>query len=204
MLKFNEVNQINVNGYTEKKGNLTYLSWANAWGEFCKIYPTATYEIKKNDTGLPLFGNSELGYMCYTSVTVEELTHEMWLPVMDHRNKALLKPTTFDINKTVMRCLTKNLAMFGLGLYIYAGEDIPEDSEQKEAPAKTELATEGQIRAIYGKLKATGITEAQFKEFMSKKDTKHDYSDFKKFSKKFASGLMTYIDIKLKEEFYKQ
>lgn len=130
-MKFEEVLNINVNDKTEKKNNLTYLSWAWAWGEFKKIYPSATYEIVKNG-GIPYFAD-ESGAMVYTKVTADELTYEMWLPVMDYRNKAMKKGefTMFDVNKTIMRCLTKNLAMFGLGLYIYAGEDLPE-GETKE------------------------------------------------------------------------
>jgi len=119
---------LNVNDFTDKKGKLTYLSWANAWKEFLKVFPGATYKIIKNDQMMPYFGNKDVGFMCYTTVTVEELTHEMWLPVMDNRNGANKNPSATDINKTVMRCLTKNLAMFGLGLYIYAGEDLPEDN----------------------------------------------------------------------------
>lgn len=131
MEKLNELLELNVNNMTENKGGFTYLSWALAWKEFIKIYPKAKYEIKKNDQGLPVFGSKELGYMSYTTVTVDDITHEMWLPVLDFRNKPLLTPNTFDINKTVMRCLTKNLAMFGLGLYIYAGEDLPVEQKQK-------------------------------------------------------------------------
>jgi hypothetical protein len=131
--------KLNVNEQTEKKNGLTYLSWAWAWAKTIEIYPTATYTIKKDLNGIPAFGNDKVGYMCYTTVTIGEITHEMWLPVMDHRNKTILQPQMFDINKTVMRCLTKNLAMFGLGLYIYAGEDLPEDdaSAQVEPPKKS-------------------------------------------------------------------
>lgn len=151
MKHFKELNAINVNAHTEKKKNLTYLSWAWAWAEVKKKYPDANYRIIKFD-GLPYIFDSLTGYMVYTEVTIEEVTHEMWLPVMDGANKAMkedpytykvnewvngqktgnmidkeVEPATmFDINKTIMRCLTKNLAMFGLGLYIYAGEDIPE------------------------------------------------------------------------------
>ena len=121
--------ETDVSGKTEKKNGLTYLSWSWAWAEFIKLYPSATYEIKKNVNGLPCFGDDKLGYMVYTAVTVDAVTHEMWLPVMDFKNKSMLQPTTFDINKAVMRCLTKNLAMFGLGLYIYSGEDLPETEE---------------------------------------------------------------------------
>lgn len=134
MSKFEELYNLNVNDKTEKKNNLTYLSWAWAWAEFKKAYPEATYEIVKFD-GLPYAVDQNTGYMVYTRVTADGLTHEMWLPVMDYRNKALQvgNATMFDINKTIMRCLTKNLAMFGLGLYIYAGEDLPEDETSKQA-----------------------------------------------------------------------
>lgn len=125
MLDFKKVVETDVSKMVEKKNGLSYLSWAMAWKEFCKIYPNATYQIVKNENGIPCFGDDKLGYMVYTRVTVEELTHEMWLPVMDFRNKTMLNPTMFDINKTVMRCLAKNLAMFGLGLNVYTGEDYP-------------------------------------------------------------------------------
>ena len=143
---FETLNAINVNEHTEGKNGLTYLSWAWAWAEFKKAYPEATYEVVKFD-GKPYVYDENLGYMCYTTVTVDGLTHEMWLPVMDGANKAMKAQaytykdrygkekevqaaTMFDINKTIMRCLTKNLAMFGLGLYIYAGEDLPEVDAQ--------------------------------------------------------------------------
>lgn len=131
-MNFSEAYKIDVSQMTEKKNNLTYLSWANAWKEFKKIFPEAKYEIIKDENGRCWFGDDEHGYVVYTTVTVGELTYEMWLPVMDYRNKSILKPTTFDINKAVMRCLTKNLAMFGLGLYIYAGEDLPEEEKPKD------------------------------------------------------------------------
>lgn len=157
---FEKLYGINVNDKTEQKNGLTYLSWAWAWGEFKKVYPEATYEIKRNEQGLPYIYDENLGYMVFTSVTVGNLTHEMWLPVMDGANKSMkskpytyqqkeynygkftgkyiektVEPATmFDINKTIMRCLTKNLAMFGLGLYIYAGEDLPEEQDNGESP----------------------------------------------------------------------
>ncbi len=144
--KFQELYSLNVNEYVEKKQGLSYLSWSYAWAEFKKIYPDATYEVKKDEQGRCYFGDAEIGYMVYTSVTAGGLTYEMWLPVMDGANQAMkLQAYTyktrngektvdaismFDINKTVMRCLVKNLAMFGLGLYIYAGEDLPEDIKE--------------------------------------------------------------------------
>lgn len=140
--KFCELISLDVSGRVEQKQGLSYLSWAWAWAEFKKIYPDATYNVKKDEQGRCWFGDPELGYMVYTEVTAGGLTYEMWLPVMDGANKAMkAQPykyatrngdktveamTAFDVNKAVMRCLVKNLAMFGLGLYIYAGEDLPE------------------------------------------------------------------------------
>lgn len=135
MSKFEEIMKINVNEKTEKKGILTYLSWAWAWAEFKKVYPDAQYEVVKFADGKPYYHDDKTGYMVYTKVTAEGLTYEMWLPVMDSRSRALLDATMFDINKTIMRCLTKNLAMFGLGLYIYAGEDLPEGEDKPKPPA---------------------------------------------------------------------
>jgi hypothetical protein len=138
MGKFEEVYAINVNDKTEKKGNLTYLSWAYAWAEFKKVYPDATYKVNEFD-GTFCSGNEKMGYMVQTQVTAGERTYEMWLPVMDIRNNAILQPKMTEINKSIMRCLTKNLAMFGLGLYIYAGEDLPELPKNFEPLTQKEL-----------------------------------------------------------------
>ena len=143
MDKFEEVYAINVNDKTEKKGKLTYLSWAFAWAEFKKIYPDATYKVNEFD-GKFCSGNDQMGYMVQTQVTAGERTYEMWLPVMDIRNNAILQPKMTDINKTIMRCLTKNLAMFGLGLYIYAGEDLPQTA------SKVQPITEKELREKWG------------------------------------------------------
>lgn len=162
MSVFETLNKANVNGHTEEKNGLTYLSWAWAWAEVKKVYPDANYTIEKFD-GLPYVYDENTGYMVYTTVTIEGITHEMWLPVMDGANKAMkAKPytyiskqygkevekkvnaaTMFDVNKAIMRCLTKNLAMFGLGLYIYAGEDLPE-CEQPQLPTREDMLKEVQ------------------------------------------------------------
>jgi hypothetical protein len=147
---FERLSAINVNDHVEKKKDLSYLSWAWAWSETKRSCPDATYKIGETDY------DESLGFMCHTSVTIEGESLEMWLPVMDGANKSMLKKsyqyttrygdksveaaTTFDINKTIMRCLVKNLAMFGLGIYIYAGEDLPEGDKSEvvmpKAPVK--------------------------------------------------------------------
>lgn len=149
-IMFNALSNLDLSDKCEKREQLTYVSWSNAWSEFKAAYPSATYEILKNENGLPYFSDPNLGIMVFTSVTVDDVTHQMWLPVMDSKNKTMkLQPYTysvwdnykkayvektvqaasmFDINKTLMRCLVKNLAMFGLGLYIFQGDDLPEKS----------------------------------------------------------------------------
>lgn len=155
---FSTLNAIDVNGHTEKKktgsAELTYLSWPWAWAEIKKRYPEASYTIYRDEHNKPYIEDPDMGLMCYTTVTIEGQTHEMWLPVMDGANKAMKRTsytyqvwdrinrkfvdktvaaaTMFDINKTIMRCLVKNIAMFGLGLYIYAGEDLPETPAEQQ------------------------------------------------------------------------
>lgn len=134
---FSKLNSINVNDKTEKKNGLTYLSWAWAWGEVKKLYPDATYTIYENT--LPngyivnYFTDGRTSYV-KTGVTINNLEHIEELPVMDYRNKSILleNMTSFDVNKTIQRSLTKALARHGLGLYIYAGEDLPEDEKDNE------------------------------------------------------------------------
>jgi hypothetical protein len=159
---FETLSAINVNDKVEKKSGLTYLSWAWAWGEVKKVYPDAVYSVLQDpSTVKPYFFDEALGYMVMTNVTIQGQTLEMWLPVMDGANKSMKhEPYTystrygdksveqasmFDINKTLMRCLVKNLAMFGLGHYIFAGEDLPESesdtiSTPSKAPAKPVIA----------------------------------------------------------------
>ena len=133
---------INCNDKTEKKNGLTYLSWAWAWGIVKEKCPDANYKVRQYD-GKPYLFDENLGYLVTTEVTINGETIEMSLPVMDSANKAQKHEpytwgkynktceaaTMFDINTAIMRCLTKNLAMFGLGHYIYAGEDIPQQIE---------------------------------------------------------------------------
>ena len=146
---FETLYRLDVNEHVDKKDTgrvtLSYLSWPWAWAEVKKRYEDAQYEIVKDQNGLPYFADPATGIMVYTKVTLNGITHEMWLPVMDSANNAMKledydfqtrygtkhvnAATMFDINKTIMRCLVKNLAMFGLGLYIYAGEDLPEETE---------------------------------------------------------------------------
>lgn len=125
----------NVNDHTEKKANLTYLSWAWAWAEALKADPKATYKVEMFDG--KCYMNINGTFMVWVTVTIFEKPMTCQLPVMDHRNKAIPNPDAFQVNTAIMRCMTKALSLHGLGLYIYAGEDLPEDEanvKEKEKP----------------------------------------------------------------------
>lgn len=161
--------ELDCSAYTDEKNKLAYLSWANAYREALKAYPNLDYSIIKDDNGKSYFGDDVVGYMVYTTITIESKTREMWLPVMDFRNKSILKPSTMDINKAIMRCLVKNLAMFGLGTYIYAGEDLPEDNTPVELPTATnELVN----KAIAWSIKSDKTKEEILKKLENYKLTK--------------------------------
>lgn len=127
---FRTLNAIDVNDHTEQKANLTYLSWAWAWTEIKTLYPDTTYTIYENKDGLNYHTD---GKTCWvkTGVTCNGIEHIEYLPVMEHRNKSipLANVTSFDVNKAIQRSLTKAVARHGLGLYIYAGEDLPEPED---------------------------------------------------------------------------
>lgn len=135
---FAELYAINVNKYVEKKNGLSYVSWPFAWGEVKKLHPDATYTIYENADGL--FYHTD-GRTCWvkTGVTVNGIEHIEYLPVMDFKNRSIPvdQVTSFDVNKAIQRSLTKAVARHGLGLYIYAGEDLPESEtpEDKTVPA---------------------------------------------------------------------
>lgn len=137
---FEQLNKINVNGHTEKKNGLTYLSWAWAWAEVKKLYPGATYTIYERDTEFGPVNYFTDGRTCWvkTGVTIEGLEHVEELPVMDFKNRSIAygDVTSMDINKAIQRSLTKACARHGLGLYIYAGEDLPEEEADAEREAK--------------------------------------------------------------------
>ncbi len=196
-ISFEKVYGINVNDKTERKGQLTYLSWAWAWAEFKKIYPDAMYKVDQFD-GTYCTGNPALGYMVRTEVTADGLTYEMWLPIMDGRNQTIYEPKMTEVNKTIMRCLTKNLAMFGLGLYIYAGEDLPESEDggndnqnpfpniapRKPAQQSTQQQQQSQPQKAQGEM-----TEEQALNF-SLKNGKHAGKPFKDVPQDYLKWLV--------------
>jgi hypothetical protein len=127
---FAKLNQLNVSDHIEKKGPFSYLSWAWAVQQLRLADPAATWEVKRFD-GLP-FLRTEVGYFVEVAVTVQGTTLSQIHPVLDAKNRVLEAPSAFDVNTSIQRCLVKAIALHGLGLYIYAGEDLP-GSERQES-----------------------------------------------------------------------
>ena len=148
---FTKLNNINVNEKTEKKNGLTYLSWAWSWGEVKKLYPDANYVIYERETEFGPVNYFTDGRTCWvkTGVIINGIEHIEELPVMDFKNKSIPLEvlTSFDINKTIQRSLTKAVARHGLGLYIFAGEDLPEEEASKE-PKKTNESEKEKLELI--------------------------------------------------------
>ena len=128
-----ELLKINVNDHTERKGNLTYLSWAWAWAEVLKIDSGARWTAHEWDNSPVMYLRNGTA-MVKVSVEIKGDIKTCILPVMDNRNRAIVDPDAFAVNTAIMRCLAKAIAMHGLGLYIYAGEDLPEAEKAEPNP----------------------------------------------------------------------
>lgn len=173
----NTLLKLNVNEHTEKKGNLTYLSWAWAWAEALKADPAATFRVE-------MFGEYlDKCYMDINGTAMVWVTATMFgkamtcqLPVMDHRNKPITNPDAFAVNTAIMRCMTKALSLHGLGLYIYAGEDLPEADTSlidKIADAIRALHDKGDLAGMYGEWESIADNEVRLAVWaMLKPDTK--------------------------------
>jgi len=156
--------KINVNDHTEKKNGLTYLSWAWAWAEVLKIDPAATWDVHTfgpTDDPRPYMRVGKTA-MVFTTVTIKGVKRHCQLPVMDHRNKAIPEPDAFQVNTAIMRCMTKAISMHGLGLYIYAGEDLPEGAEEPEPPKKDPIPQSFRSSATMGEMEALPPDQQQY------------------------------------------
>lgn len=184
MTVFETLNAVNVNGHTEKKNGLTYLSWAWAWGELLKRFPDSTYTVYENKDGWNYHTD---GKTCWvkTGVTVDGKEYVEMLPVMDFKNRSIPADavTSFDVNKAIQRSLTKAVARHGLGLYIYAGEDLPEGEEQEQPKAEPVQTTKVKSLKIlmekamlaYGMEKAPERFEMLMKRAGCTKETMNEY-----------------------------
>ncbi len=185
---FAELSKINVNEHIERKGQFSYLSWPFAVSQLRQFDPTASWVVQRFD-GLP-FLKTDLGVFVEVGVTVQGITLSQIHPVLDGKNRPLVEPSAFDINTSIQRCLVKAIALHGLGLYIYAGEDLPESDAQGEVkvvhkpvtpvpapstvhdfPARiatsSDQMTQPQLRYIKKLIVESGTTEEQVLSFFS-------------------------------------
>jgi hypothetical protein len=169
--------KINVNDHTEKKNGLTYLSWAWAWQEALKADQTATFDVQTFD-GKPYMDVNGTG-MVWVTVTLFGQPRTCMLPVMDYKNKPILNPDAFAVNTAIMRCMTKALALHGLGIYIYAGDDLP----QSDVPTTMGELTKQEDAPKYEKIVAKTAPKA---------DPSLDNSDESR--KLFADGMVEYTN----------
>ena len=145
MSAFAKLSRIDVSKHVEKKGQLSYLSWAWAWGVLMEHYPDSNYTFSENEI------HADGSVTVHCSLTVESITRAMWLPVMDNRNNSIQNPTSRAISDAKMRALTKAICMHGLGHYIYAGEDLP----------KAESISEDELKALSDIIEATETDTAR-------------------------------------------
>ena len=172
MTNYNELRKINCNEFTERKGNLTYLSWTYALDILLQHDPMATWEFLE-----PLVYNDTV--MVRTEVTALGKTLKMQLPVMDNRNNAIKSPDARKISDSQMRCLAKNVACFGIGLYIFAGSDLPADAIDDEPVDLTELIQTWTERI----LQAKDIEALKVAYTMAYEDVKKDKTAIAQISK---------------------
>lgn len=162
---FQELNSVNVSDKVEKKNGLSYLSWAWAWGEVKKRYPDSNYKIYETEQGCIYWTDGRTAWV-KTGVTVNGVEHIEYLPVMDFRNNSIPveKITSFDVNKAIQRSLTKAVARHGLGLYIYAGEDLPEEDTVKVDDFKKNATSEKRARTAEAKTGKKSVSEMTLDE----------------------------------------
>ena len=168
---FEQLNRVDVSKFAEKKGEFNYLSWAHAVRELLKVCPEATWEVHLFDnadgTKQPYMKN-ETGAYVQVSVDVESVVRTQIHPVLDHRNQTIENPTSFQINTSIQRCLAKAIALHGLGLYIFAGEDLPEAD-----PINTKEAEE--LNALADKIKDEKLREGVYQAVAQGKVDKSNF-----------------------------
>ena len=164
---FVELAKINVNEHVERKGQFNYLSWPYAVTQLRQFDPAASWEVRRFD-GLPYL-NSEAGCFVEVAVTVQGMTLSQIHPVLDAKNRPILAPTAFDINTSIQRCLVKAIALHGLGLYVYAGEDLPNGEEPPKAKvtpiSSVKTITVGQQRYLQRLLEEAGWDEQRLLDY---------------------------------------
>lgn len=195
---FQILNDINVSDKTEEKNGLKYLSWAYAWGAVKKLYPDATYKVYETAEGCIYWNDGKTAWV-KTGVTIEGLEHIEYLPVLDYKNKSITvaEITSFNVNSSIQRSLTKAIARHGLGLYIYAGEDLPEEEVNwKAAGFKTARERNTLYSELEKEIEACGDFDMAKALESSRKE---DFRKIYKSDEELGMRLRDALDAKLKE-----
>ena len=170
---FARLNQINVSDHLEKKGDFSYLSWPYAVAQLRLADPAAFWKVRRFE-GLPYL-KTETGYFVEVAVTVQGVTLSQIHPVLDGKNRPIFEPTAFDINTSIQRCLVKAIALHGLGLYVYAGEDLPHGEETPQpriSPVQRQRTiTPNQQRFLERLIAEAGWTEARLLDYFGIQST---------------------------------
>jgi len=169
---FTELDQVDVTKHIEKKGKFSYLSWAYAVRELKKRHPSATWTVHEyGEEGVP-FINTECGFFVKVTVTVNLIDMTQVHPVLDNQNKAITAPNAFQINTSIQRCLAKAIALHGLGLHLYAGEDLPPSPPLDERQTEELLSTlrdnkqEGLVDNVMHQISIGTINQGNFHKAM--------------------------------------
>ena len=174
----------NVSEHMEKKGQFNYLSWAYAVEELRKLKPDATWRVIKDENGFP-YTSTPAGHFVEVEVTVDDISLSQIHPVLDHRNQTIEQPNAFQINTSIQRCLAKAIALHGLGLYIFRGEDLPES----EPLSKGQL---DEIDSLLRQISDDAFTELVNSRIDSKKINDNNYNEVvSKLKSKLEQGEKT-------------
>lgn len=197
---WDNLSSINVNDKTEKKNGLTYLSWAWAWGVLMDYYPESHYLLHPNQVMTD--GSVMVGITLTIAENGESFRRDMWLPVMDFKNKAVVNPNAVEINKAYMRCLAKAIAMCGLGHYIYAGDDLPQEDDgiaRVTEPAKPQVSQQeiDEKAQALAKTMADKISTAESREKLAEM-WKYCEDKFKQYPQHLAN-LKDVLDVRAEE-----
>ena len=174
---FEVLRKHNVSKYMEKKGQFNYLSWAYAVEELRKIKPDATWRVIKDETGFP-YTSTPAGHFVEVEVTVDGISLSQIHPVLDHRNQTLEQPNAFQINTSIQRCLAKAIALHGLGLYIFRGEDLPEVDPLNEEQLKVigsllkQVDDDAFTELVNSRINNNKVNQTNYNEVVSKLKSK--------------------------------
>ena len=183
---FEVLRKHNVSEYMEKKGQFNYLSWAYAVEELRKLKPDATWRVIKDENGYP-YTSTPAGHFVEVEVTVDDISLSQIHPVLDHRNQSIEQPNAFQINTSIQRCLAKAIALHGLGLYIFRGEDLPES----EPLSKGQLE---EIDSLLRQISDDAFTELVNSRIDSKKINDNNYNEVvSKLKSKLEQGEKTNV-----------